>query len=204
MLYYSREWLYSREKQDMDDGNHEEGTSYFPSFRIWLCGTFRVERRVGSGYELVRTTEWGGSSYPRLLLKALLCCSGRQARRDALLEMLWPDAELEQAVQNLNTAVTRLRRVLVPSKGEASLLLTDEDSRVYRMAEQSLLWVDADAALALLKEAERRGRSTLQSFPLLEKAVEYLNQGTFLADEEGFWLYGRRGDLDEAYYNGRL
>jgi hypothetical protein len=90
----------------MDDGGHEKSTSYSPAFRVWLCGTFRVERRMESGYELVRTTEWGGSSYPRLLLKALLCCPGRQARRDALLEMLWPDAEREQAAQSLNTAVT--------------------------------------------------------------------------------------------------
>src|SRR6266516_1763695 len=204
MLYYSREWLYSREKQDMDDGNHEEGTSYFPSFRIWLCGTFRVERRVGSGYELVRTTEWGGSSYPRLLLKALLCCPGRQARRDALLEMLWPDAELEQAIQSLNTAVTRLRKVLAPSKGEASLLLTDEDSRIYRLEMQSLLWVDGDAALTLLGETERRGRTSPEALSLLEEAETYLSKGMILQDEEGHWAAGRRATVEQARYRARL
>jgi DNA-binding SARP family transcriptional activator len=204
MLYYSRERLYSREKQDMDDDNHKEGTSYFPSFRIWLCGTFRVERRVGNGYEFVRTTEWGGSSYPRLLLKALLCCPGRQVRRDALLEMLWPDAELEQAVQSLNTAVTRLRRVLTLSKGEASLLLTDDDSRVYRLAEQSLLWVDADAALTQLGEAERCGRISPEALPLLEEIETYLSKGMILQDEEGSWAAGRRATVEQARYRCRL
>jgi len=188
----------------MDNGHREENTSYSPLIRVWLCGTFRVERRVGSGYELVRTTEWGGSSYPRLLLKALLCCPGRQARRDALLDMLWPDAELEQAVQSLNTAVTRLRRVLVPSKGEASLLLTDEDSHVYRLAEQSLLWVDVDAALTRLGEAERCGRTSPEALSLLEETESYLSKGMILQDEEGQWAAGRRATVEQARYRTRL
>src|SRR5450755_3719130 len=204
MLYYSRERRYSREKQNMDNGHREENTSYSPLIRVWLCGTFRVERRVGSGYELVRTTEWGGSSYPRLLLKALLCCPGRQARRDALLDMLWPDAELEQAVQSLNTAVTRLRRVLVPSKGEASLLLTDEDSHVYRLAEQSLLWVDVDAALTRLGEAERCGRTSPEALSLLEETETHFSKGMILQDEEGQWADGRRATVEQARYRTRL
>src|SRR5450755_1686071 len=204
MLYYSREKLDSREKQDMDDIDNEESTPYFPSFRIWLCGTFRVERRLGNGYEPVRTTEWGGSSYPRLLLKALLCCPGRQARRDALLDMLWPDAELEHAVQNLNTAVTRLRKVLAPSKGEASLLLTDEDSHVYRLEMQSLLWVDTDAALTRLGEAERYGRTSREALSLLEETETYLSKGMILQDEEGQWAAGRRATVEQARYRTRL
>src|SRR5450755_3797316 len=204
MIYYSREKLDSREKQDMDDVNDEEGTSYFPSFRIWLCGTFRVERRVGSSYEFIRTTEWGGSSYPRLLLKALLCSPGRQARRDVLLDMLWPDAELDQAVQNLNTAVTRLRKVLAPSKGEASLLLTDEDSHVYRLEMQSLLWVDTDAALTRLGEAERYGRTSREALSLLEETETYLSKGMILQDEEGQWAAGRRATVEQARYRTRL
>lgn|SRR5437660_7502814 len=70
----------------MDKRNEsvQETGTIAPSFRIWLCGTFRVERRIGTSYEAVRTVEWGGSNYPRLLLKALLCRPGRQARREAL------------------------------------------------------------------------------------------------------------------------
>jgi DNA-binding SARP family transcriptional activator len=188
----------------MDDGNHDEGSSSFPSFRVWLCGTFRMERRVGSGYELVRPAEWGGSSYPRLLLKALLCCPGRQARREAMLDLLWPNTEPEQAVQNLNTAVTRLRKVLTLKKGEASLLLTDEDSHVYRLAGQSGLWVDVDAALTLLGEAERRGRTSPDALALLEEAESYLSKGMILQDEEGQWAAGRRATVEQARYRSRL
>ena len=67
----------------MDDNSVQQRT---PFFLIWLCGAFRVERRVGTTYEAVCLTDWGSSSYPRLLLKSLLCSPGRQARREALIE----------------------------------------------------------------------------------------------------------------------
>jgi hypothetical protein len=50
-----------------------------PLFRIRLWGPFRVEKRVGGAYEVVRTAEWSGSSYPHVLLKALLCCPSHMA-----------------------------------------------------------------------------------------------------------------------------
>ena len=184
----------------MDDRSEQETP---PFFRIWLCGAFRVERRVGEHYEAIRTAEWGGSSYPRLLLKALLCCPGRQGRREALIELLWPDMDFEQAVLNFNTATTKLRAALRLNRGQESLLLTEQDASVYRLAEQRQLWVDVEEAFALLKEAERLGRQPLQSVTMLEEAVKYLSRGTFLEDEEGLWLYGRRKDIKEALYNGR-
>jgi hypothetical protein len=64
----------------MENGNLERNTHSLPHFRIYLCGVFRAERRVGEGYEVIQTTEWGDSAYPRQLLKALLCCPGRQGR----------------------------------------------------------------------------------------------------------------------------
>ncbi len=190
----------------MKDAMHEDMVSpSYPAFRVWGCGPFRVERRqVNTFYESVRTSEWGGSNYPRLLLKALLCCPGRRARREALLEMLWPHCNPEQAAQYLNTAVTKLRNVLRPGKGQESLLITEEDSNWYHLEEQPLLWFDADEALALLKEAEQAGFASPHALPFLEQAVKHLEVGTFLEGEEGFWLYSRRGDIDAARYNGRL
>jgi DNA-binding SARP family transcriptional activator len=182
---------------DMDESNP-------PHFRIWLCGAFRVERRVGRSYEIVLATEWGGSSYPLLLLKALLCSPGRQARRDSLLETLWPDTDPEQAARNLNTATTKLRKVLEPGKGQASLLITEEDSRLYRLETQSLLWVDVDAALTLLGEVERLGRTSPKTLSLLEETETLLSKGTLLQDEEGSWAAGRRATVEQARYQCRL
>ncbi len=175
-----------------------------PPFRIWLCGTFRVERHTGTVYESMRTVDWGGSSYPRLLLKALLCRPGRQARREALMELLWPDCEPEQAVQNLNTATTKLRSVLRPAKGQESLLLTENDATMYRLPGQEQLWVDVDAALTLLNEAERLDRTSAQTLSLLEEAERYFSQGPFQQDEEGQWVTGRRATVEQARYHCRL
>ncbi|MBA2679409.1 MAG: tetratricopeptide repeat protein [Ktedonobacteraceae bacterium] len=188
----------------MDDDINEQGAPFSPHFRVWLCGAFRVERRVGTTYEGVRTAEWGGSSYPRLLLKALVCCPGRQARREALIEMLWPETDPELAVHYLNTATTKLRTVLRHAKGQDSLLVTENDSTLYRLAGQPLLWVDADEGVALLKEAEQRGRTFPEALPLLEEAAEYFNKGAFLQEDEGFWAAGRRATVEQIRYRCRL
>ncbi len=190
----------------MDESTNQlqETVMAVPAFRVWLCGAFRVERRIGTRYEGVRTVEWGGSNYPRLLLKALLCCPERQVRREALLEMLWPDASFEQAVLALNTATTKLRAALRPTKGQESLLLTENDAAVYRLPGQEQLWVDADAALAALKEVERLGRTSPQSLSLLEQATHHFNQGTFLDGEEGLWASGKRATIERTRYRARL
>lgn len=190
----------------MDESNEKElrtGMS-LPAFRIWLCGTFRVERRVGTIYEAVRTAEWGGSSYPRLLLKALLCRPGRQARREALMELLWPECEPEQAVQNLNTATSKLRNVLRLTKEQESLLLTTNDATMYRLPGQEQLWVDTDAALGLLRQAERLERTSAKALALLEEADHYFSQGSFQQDEEGQWVAGRRATVEQARYRCRI
>ena|SRR5258707_979182 len=182
--------------------NDQQTLHLLPSFRIFLCGGFRAERLVGTAYEPVRTTEWGGSNYPRILLKALVCCPGRQARRETLLDMLWPEGD--QAIQHLNAATTKLRKTLQRGKGQNSLLVTEADSAQYRLEGQVILWVDVDAAFILLKEAERLGRMSLSALPLLEEAGELFQPGTFLQDEEGQWVTGRRATVEQMRYRCRL
>jgi DNA-binding SARP family transcriptional activator len=168
------------------------------AFRIWTCGAFRVERRVGESYQPIGISEWGGSNYPRLLLKVLLCHPRRRVRREAVLELLWGECDGEQALHNLNTGVSKLRNLLRPSKGKASLLLTAEDASWYQLVDQQLLWVDADAALLLLEQAEQAERSGKHPFLLVKQAAQYLTPGAFLEGEEGLWLSGRRATVDVA------
>jgi DNA-binding SARP family transcriptional activator len=186
--------------------NEANVSSLPPSFRIWSCGTFRVEYLVDPTaiYEPVRTAQWGGSNYPRLLLKALLCCSGRRARREAILEMLWPQCDPEQATQYLNTATTKLRRVLRLTRESESLLITEKDASSYCLEGQQILWVDTDAALILLRDAERIGRTHVQALPLLEEAARYLDRGAFLEGEEGLWLQKQRKSIEETRYRCQL
>lgn len=177
-----------------------------PYIRIFCCGTFRVEVLKDLDtmtYHAVTTAQWGGSSYPRLLLKALLCCPGRRARREVLREMLWPQRPFRQATQCLNTGVTKLRSVL-RWRGQGSFLITEERATSVRLAEHPLVWLDADAALLLLKDAEHVGRMTRQAISLLEEAAGYLELGAFLEGEEGSWIDKPRKQIAEAWYRCQL
>src|SRR5712691_4995063 len=93
-----------------------DGQGVPPSFRIFTCGTFLVERWDGAAYQSVRVGEWGGSQDPRRLLKKLTCSPGRRTRRGEVLEALWPDIDPKEAGGYLNDAAYKLRAVLQPSK----------------------------------------------------------------------------------------
>lgn len=175
-----------------------------PFFRIWLWGPLHVEKRVGDVSKVVQPTDWGGSNYPRLLLKALLCCPGRRGRREALLDMLWPESELEQATANLNTATTKLRTLLRPSKEHESLLITEDDATIYRLPGQQIIWVDSDDACQLLDTVERSGRMTREALPLLEKAIALASRGIFLEGEEGQWAAEKRAVRERERYRGDI
>src|SRR5437588_4096548 len=127
-----------------------------PLFRAFTCGPFRVERLDGRAYQPVRVSEWGGSQDPRRLLKKLVCSPGRRARRGDILEALWPDTDPKEAGGYLNDAAYKLRAVLQLSKAQRkqTLLLTAEDAGSFGLPGQEALWIDADAALALLEQAE--------------------------------------------------
>ncbi|WP_052889436.1 AfsR/SARP family transcriptional regulator [Thermogemmatispora carboxidivorans] len=175
-----------------------------PLFRVWLCGPLVIERRHGTGYQVLPATIWGGSGYPRRLLKGLLCSPGRQARREVLLDRLWPEVEPEQAASYLNLAATRLRKVLEPGGGLPSLLESQPDGQGYRLPGQEQLWVDAEAALWLLQQAERQPQLPETLIPLLEEAVGYWQRGPFLEGEEGNWVWAKRAIHERAVYRAKL
>ncbi|HEU5379570.1 MAG TPA: BTAD domain-containing putative transcriptional regulator, partial [Ktedonobacteraceae bacterium] len=170
--------------------------------RAWLCGPFRLERCVGDGYEPVGQWEWGGRTSPRTVLKALLCAPGRQMRRSALAAQLWPETTEVQASREMSVALTFLRKVLRSDDGKE--VLEEEGTKGLRLAGQSALWVDADAAAHLLDQAEQMGEHSPTALPLLEKAFSYFERGPFLADDEGEWLVARRAMGERRQYRCRL
>ena len=151
-----------------------------PLFRVFTCGTLLVERWDGVAYQPVRVSEWGGSQDPRHLLKKLACSPGRHARRGEILEALWPDIDPKEAGGYLNDAAYRLRAVLQPSreKRKQTLLFTAEDASSFSLPGQAILWIDADAALALLEQAEELRARTIRSGFVVH---EQITQGEWLA-----------------------
>ncbi len=167
-------------------------TYQYPMIRISTFGKFVVERlstvpgqeTASPQYTRVEDEEWGGRNHGRNLLKLLVCSDCRRAPRDVLLEMLWPDAEKRHADRYLNSAAWVLRRVL-RTPGGSSLLSTlrpGNDLTIYELADQEQLWVDADAFLDLLAEAEQAEREGHDPLPWLEKAQE-LAHGEFLVED---------------------
>lgn len=153
--------------------------------RASLFGAFVIERRVDGQWVAIERQQWGKGNYTRMLCKRLLCATGRRLSRGKLLEDLWPDA----ADRNLDDSAYKLRRLLREASGQ-SLLQTSNGG--YQLANQSLIWTDADACATLLQEAEQKGRITPAALPLLEQALHYFERGTFLEDEEGTWCHSLR------------
>src|SRR5437667_1242987 len=113
--------------------------------------------------------------------------------------MLWPESEPEQAVSNINTATTKLRKVLQSPTGQC-LLVTEDDAAWYRLEGQDLVWADVEAALGALHEAE----GTEDALPMLEQVEVYLGRGRVLEEADGLWISGRRAMVDRARHRCRL
>src|SRR5579884_2763294 len=174
------------------------GQAAFPSSRVFTCGALLVERWDGTAWQPLRLSEWGGSQDPRRLLKRLACSPQRHARRGILLEDLWPEVDPKESGGYLNDAAYKLRAVLRPAKGKETLLITAEDASGFRLPGQDRLWIDADAALLLLEQAEAMQETGADPLPLVEQAAAILARGAYLEEEEGLWAYGRRATMERA------
>ncbi len=169
-----------------------------PLFRVYLLGPFTLHWRTVSPsgeavvYQEVAAEHWGKRRQAMRLLMVLLARPGRRASKDFLLELFWPETEPEPAGVYLIQNVAKLRKVLRLVEGGESLLIDERTG--YRLASQEQLWVDADAAEALMQQASVLGT---QGVPLAQEAITLLQRGTLLEEEEGTWVLGRRGRLED-------
>jgi DNA-binding SARP family transcriptional activator len=174
------------------------------AFRVFVCGSFRLERWKGSTWKHVqggRGGEWGGSLDPGRLLKKLVISPGRRAWRSDLVHTIWPKADPETALGYLHSAASILRRVLRAEEGTESLLITADDHSSYHLPGQEIIWVDADEALHLLTLAEEKERRREDALPSLEEAGALLGRGMFLEEEDAIWVQGRRTTLRDALHD---
>ncbi len=124
---------------------------------------------------------------PLELLTVLICQKGRPIDRESVMDQLWPDADGDRAVQNVNTTLHRLRKLL--RKDEA---VTLENGRL--ALNQKLCWVDAWHFEAMVEKA-RSDPSAQNRIDWLSRSID-LYQGAF---------YGNRGDVENGiWYAHRL
>jgi len=154
----------------MDDGNNR--------VCIRMLGTFELE--VNGAF--VSLDQWK-SKKALTLLKFLAARGGEKVSSDVLVELLWPELDVQSAGPSLHTAVYNARRMIEPDRkhtGRASRLRSSNGLYWYEMQEQDTL------DLLRFRDAVRESRTHHSSDPnrsltLALEAVE-LYRGDFLVE----------------------
>src|SRR5450755_869089 len=183
-----------------EDGAHapHPTTAASPILRLYLLGQFRVERKNGNEWSALDSRIWHRRR-ARALPGCLLSSPGRRLSREQVMELLWPDLEVDIAANRLNGAVHELRQILEPdiSRPAASRMLRLERD-VLEIADGAQIWVDAEAFEGLLKEANNCS-DPAETERLLEEAAA-LYRGSYLLEElYSEWAAPRRDALQRAW-----
>lgn len=150
-----------------------------PLLRVYTFGAFHLAWQVPP---LTTEEVWKSRTSARTLFKLSLCAPGRQASRSQLAGVLWPETDEDKARESLHSASKVLRKVLCIA-GDEELLENRNNSTALKLAEQSRLWVDADAFEDLISQAGRAVTSD-EALALLQQAQALLS-GEFLAGDQG-------------------
>jgi DNA-binding SARP family transcriptional activator len=183
--------------------------------RVFCLGTFRVYRDS----EEIQEDEWGRGKGPTLKIKALfaylLSRKRHGARKEALVDLLWPEQrDLVHAGSCLHLALHYLRWALEPDlkSGAASSYIRYERGR-YRFDPQNLCWTDADVFEAYCRRAQAQGRNGDPKAAMIDWAMALdLYAGDYMAGicvdytENPLydWCIPRRRYLRGLYLTGLL
>ncbi len=160
--------------------------------RIYTLGGFELQLNG----ETVRF-EGKLQKKPLALLKALIALGGRQVKEEHLMDLLWPEAEGDQAMSAFTSAVLRLRRLV----GNDKTLEVKEGKLTLN---PRYCWVDlgafetmANKAEALLREAGDKGKGNGEVTGAIESALQAVGvyRGPFLPDEDRSWTLPARERL---------
>ncbi len=122
-----------------------------PGVRVFALGPLRVER------DGTRIEHWGGDkagSRQAQGMFAFLYDRGEHGvAKDEVLELIWPDVDLERADLAFHRTMGGLRSTLDPDhrKGDGSAVRFAHDR--YRLADPVVAWSDVDAFLGALDDA---------------------------------------------------
>jgi DNA-binding SARP family transcriptional activator len=160
-----------------------------------------VPRLVLEDFGPVRLVAQGREVHPRLaksveLLAHLVSRPGASARRQALLEALFPGRSSATGRSYLRQAVLRLREVLP----EGLSLLQDGD--VYRLTPASAVVSASGTFLRLLAEAARQDGE--HRWDTLRSALAVAERGSYFDSLSTPWLDTRRAELDAVLMQARV
>lgn len=128
------------------------------------------------------------------LLKALISFGGKDVNEQKLSDALWPDADGDQAKQNLNTTLYRLRKLF---QGHDVIILRNKQLSL----DARLCWLDTWALSDLLTTVDnvinQKDRCD-ECAQLLANLCE-LYQSIFLSGEDSSWLLSLREHLHSQF-----
>jgi DNA-binding SARP family transcriptional activator len=188
-----------------------ERSDVAPGVRIFALGPLRVER------EGARIEHWGGdkagSRQAQGMFAFLYDRGERGVAKDEVLELIWPDIDLERADLAFHRTMGGLRSTLDPDhrRGDRSAVRFASDR--YRLADPLVAWSDVDAFLGALDAAaaDPVGRIRLLEVARRLYRGEYLDDCPYYGDSafvehRRAHLRGRFVDLvvtlGEAYESG--
>jgi DNA-binding SARP family transcriptional activator len=145
-----------------------------------------------------RVLRWN-SLKARTVFEYLVIQIGRPVRREALMELMWPDHTLGSARNNLNAALYSLRNTLGQHGRKVQYILHKDGC--YLPNPELMWWVDRNEFLAALQHAElaRRGGQPDQAMNCYQQAVRLYRGPLFEDDRDGDWYLPEQHRLKELY-----
>jgi DNA-binding SARP family transcriptional activator len=159
-----------------------------PHWRIELLGGLRAswEDEVVCRFRTRKAAD---------LLAYLAYFRQRAHPREVLVDLLWPEADLDAGRHNLSMALTFLRQLLEPARvGDGFVLITDRQAVGFRPGAVVTDVGEFEAALKAAASAVPEARA-----PFLITAVEQYG-GELLPGHYDDWIFPEQQRLDELYF----
>lgn len=163
-----------------------------PLLRLVTLGRFHLERSGTQRQAQAETEALRQYTRARALLRYLISGTGRMRVREQVMDALWPDAEIEAASAFLDRSLYELRQLLEPAHDAHhpwQIVRLEHD--VLSLADQTTLWIDADAFDEQLAQAHATDEPC-EVERLLEQAIS-LYGGEYLPEaRDAEWAVVRR------------
>jgi DNA-binding SARP family transcriptional activator len=165
-----------------------------PGAEVAACVLGPLDLTV-AGHRVVR---WN-SLKARTVFQYLVVQIGRPVRREALMELMWPDHSVGSARNNLNAALYSLRNTLDQQGRRVPYILYKDGC--YLPNPELMWWIDRTEFLSTLQHAEaaRRGGQSGQAASGYLRAVRLYRGPLFEDDRDGDWYLPEQRRLKELY-----
>jgi len=165
-----------------------------PGAEVAACVLGPLDLTV-AGHRVVR---WN-SLKARTVFQYLVVQIGRPVRREALMELMWPDHSIGSARNNLNAALYSLRNTLDQQGSRVPYILYKDGC--YLPNPELMWWIDRTEFLSTLQHAEaaRRVGQAGQAASGYLRAVGLYRGPLFEDDRDGDWYLPEQRRLKELY-----